>query len=166
MTTKLKKKNQATFGPRGGYQPGYGAVPPTPYDVTVDLNTCKITQANPTSVSVSANPSWLSNVSLTAPITVSGASGSAWTSPYTYSTTATMNVGKVHITDKDIEIDGLSLRQTLEKLNQRLAILQPNPELEADFEQLQQLRDRYVQLEQELMEKAQAWNTLKNTDTK
>jgi len=161
MTTKLKKKNQATFGPRGGYQPGYGAVPPTPYDVTVDLNTCKITQANPTNITVSANPAWMTNASLTAPITVNaGAIGSAW------ATNTNMTVGKVQITDKDIEIDGLSLRQTLDKLNQRLAILQPNPELEADFEQLRQLREQYEQLEQELMEKTRAWNTLKNTDTK
>ncbi len=161
MTTKLKKKNQATFGPRGGYQPGYGAVPPTPYDVTVDLNTCKITQANPTNITVSANPAWMTNASLTAPITVNaGAIGSAWT------TNTNMTVGKVQITDKDIEIDGLSLRRTLDKLNQRLAILQPNLELEADFEQLRQLREQYEQLEQELMEKARTWNTLKNTDTK
>jgi len=167
MTTKnkskkLSKTTTATFGPRGGYQPGYGAVPPTPYNVAVDLTTCKITQANPTNITVSANPS----TSLTAPITVN--------TGYTYSTNwsnnwsnnATVNVGKVTITDKDIDIDGVSLRETLAKVNERLAIFQPNPELEADFEQLRNLRDQYVELERELMEKAQTWNTLKNTDTK
>lgn len=164
MTTPLKKKNRATFGPQGGYQPGYGAVPPTPYDVTVDLDTYKITQANPTAITVSANPAWMTSASMTAPITVSaGANGSAWT---TYNTSTTMTLGKVNITEKDIEIDGLSLRQTLEKVNQRLAIFQPNPELEADFEQLRQLRDQYEQLEKELIEKARIWNTLKNIDTK
>jgi hypothetical protein len=161
MTTKIKKKNQATFGPRGGYQPGYGAVPPTPYDVTVDLNTCKITQASPKNITVSTPYVW-ANASLSSPITVSAATGTSWY----HNTSATMKVGKVNITESDIEIDGLSLRQTLAKVNERLAIFQPNPELEADFEQLRQLRDQYVQLEQELMEKAKAWNALKNTDTK
>ncbi len=161
MTTPLKKKNRAVFGPQGGYQPGYGAVPPTPYDVTVDLNTCKITQASPKNITVSTPYVW-ANASLSSPITVSAATGTSWA----YNTNSTVKVGKVNITESDIEIDGLSLRETMAKVNQRLAIFQPNPELEADFEQLQQLRDQYVKLEQELMEKAKAWNALKNTDTK
>lgn len=71
---------------------------------------------------------------------------------------------KVNITDSDIVLDGLSLRETLKTLMERMAILQPNPKLEKDFEQLRELREQYEALEKELLEKAKTWDTLKNTD--
>lgn len=137
----------ATFGPRGGLVPGYGAVPPTTYSAEIDVSTCKITNASP------------SNVTVTVPYTT----GISLTSPMT--TTASINTAKVRITDQDIELDGLSLKETLKKLHERMAIMVPNPDLEANFEQLRELRRQYEQLEQELAEKARTWSTLKNTDT-
>lgn len=155
MTSPLKKKNQATFGPNGGYMPGYGAVPPTTYSAQVDLNTCKVTAAGPSGITVI--PKTYSN--LTIPV-----SNGSITSPWT--TTASINTAKVKITESDIEIDGLSLKETMKKLHERMAILIPNPKLEEDFERLQQLREQYETLERELLSKAEMWDTLKNADTK
>jgi hypothetical protein len=121
--------------------------------------------ATPTNITVSTIPTWSLGTSMTAPITV----GAVGAGPYTFNTykpTSTIKVGKINITESDIEIDALSLRDTLAKVNERLAIFRPNPELEKDFDQLKALRDQYIELEKDLMEKAQAWNTLKNTDTK
>ncbi len=147
MTSK-SNVTWATFGPRGGLVPGYGAVPPTNYTAEVDMTTCKISDASTRGVTVTIPNN--GSTSLTNPIT----------------TTASINTARVRITDQDIELDGISLKHTLTKLHERMAIMIPNPKLEADFEQLRELRRQYEQLEQELVEKSQMWNTLKNTDTK
>jgi hypothetical protein len=159
MTHPLKKKNRATFGPQGGYVPGYGAVPPTTYTAEIDLTNCKISNAGPTGVTVTGNPAYTYG-NLTIPVSAGTSLSSPWT------TTASINTARVRITDQDIELDGLSLKKTLKKLHERMAIMVPNTELEADFEQLRELRRQYEVLEQELQAKAETWNTLKNTDTK
>lgn len=104
---------------------------------------------------------------------VTGASGTSYTqgTGLTYSTVAGGNWTnaaawnnpnpKVNITDSDIVLDGRSLRDFMEEVGDRLAILVPNPELEKDFEQLKNLKDQYETLEAELLEKAKAWDTLK-----
>jgi hypothetical protein len=80
--------------------------------------------------------------------------------------TSNINNGKVKISDSDIEIDGLSLKATLQAVNSRLAILIPNPKLEREFEELRAVGDEYRRLEQELREQVQMWNVLKTTDNK
>jgi len=66
--------------------------------------------------------------------------------------------------DADIEINGVSLKQTLEDLQERLAILQPNPELEKEFAELAKIRQQYKDLERNLIEKKQMWDTLNRDD--
>ena len=73
---------------------------------------------------------------------------------------------KVKITDSDIEIDGLSLKATLQTVNERMAIMVPNPKLEAEFNELRELADRYRELERKLLDQKVMWETLKNTDNK
>lgn len=77
---------------------------------------------------------------------------------------STSTQAKVRITEEDIVIQGQSLAKVLATLEERLAILQPNPQLEAEFEKLADIRRQYVELERELMEKSRMWATLKNTD--
>lgn len=60
----------------------------------------------------------------------------------------------------DIEINGVSLTKTLQSLQDRLNILRPNADLESRWEELRQARERYQQLEQEILEKERAWNAL------
>ena len=68
---------------------------------------------------------------------------------------------KVEITDKDIVLDGLSLRDFMQSVNKHMAIMIPNPALEKEFEELRVLADRYRELEQKLLDQKEMWATLK-----
>jgi hypothetical protein len=61
----------------------------------------------------------------------------------------------------DITINGTSLMATLAALQERLNWMQPATELEAEWDQLRELGDRYRELEQQCREKSQMWNKLK-----
>ena len=82
---------------------------------------------------------------------------------YSTATTATWapNTSKIKITDRDIELDGWSLRETLRTISERLAVLQPNPALEREFEELRACADRYRELEQKFLYQKVMWETLK-----
>ena len=62
----------------------------------------------------------------------------------------------------DIKINGVSLCDTLKAIQDRLNLLQPNPELEAEWDQLRELGEQYRKLEAEFKEKTKMWNTLKS----
>ena len=117
-------------------QPGYGAVPPSP------------TYSNVTITSTGAT---------TAPIyTTATGIASPWMSTNATSTKINLD-GK----DADIVINGHSLTDTLQALEERLNILVPNPEIEAEWIELKQLGDAYRKLEQNIKEKQDVWNKLK-----
>ena len=61
----------------------------------------------------------------------------------------------------DVRVQGRSLAEFMQQVEQRLNILQPNPEMEAEWDQLRELGEQYRRLEQELEEKARVWNRLK-----
>jgi len=79
---------------------------------------------------------------------------------YSWATTNINNTISVSGDDADILIDGMSLRKTLQGLNDRLAILQVNPELEAEFDELHSLAEQYRALEKKLLEKKKMWEAL------
>ncbi len=100
------------------------------------------------------------------------------TSPYTYTTTtgtggytmstspSTVLIDADGLTMKegaDIVVGGKSLTQAIEKIEQRLAILKPNTELESRWEQLKELRNQYVELERDLLEKEKIMKILKES---
>ena len=60
----------------------------------------------------------------------------------------------------NIMVGDISLKESLEKIQERLAILTPNLELEDRWVQLKSLREQYTKLEKELLEKEQIWKTL------
>lgn len=125
--------------------------------------TAKHTYANVTI----ANGGYTGNVTLTG-----GGSGSILYSTGTGSSnwataTATPYYAaqpKVKITENDIVVDGLSLRDTLRTMHERMAIMVPNPALEKEFDELKACADRYRELEKEFLEQLRVWNTLKTTD--
>jgi hypothetical protein len=49
-------------------------------------------------------------------------------------------------------------------VNERLAVMVPNPELEAEFDALKACADRYRELEQKFLEQKRVWETLKKQD--
>ena len=63
--------------------------------------------------------------------------------------------------DGEVTIKGKSLFDMFEKIEERLAILHPNPELEDRWDELKELAKRYKELEQELLEKEKVWAILK-----
>ena len=63
--------------------------------------------------------------------------------------------------DADIRVNGRSLMDAIDALEQRLNILIPNPELEAEWEELRELGDRYRELEKKCQEKGDMWAKLK-----
>ena len=66
----------------------------------------------------------------------------------------------------DIKINGKSMKTWMEAVEERLNILTPNPELEKDWDELQELGERYRALEKKCKEKAQMWAALKKVQPK
>jgi hypothetical protein len=62
--------------------------------------------------------------------------------------------------DADILINEKSLTKTLDSIEQRLGILRPNPELEAEWDELRELATAYRELESKLLEKKKMWEAL------
>jgi hypothetical protein len=99
-------------------------------------------------------------------ISNTGLSNTVWTT-----STADWNIGSSKLTqsgtmelrgnDADIVVNGRSLMDAIDALEQRLNILVPNPELEAEWDELRRLGDRYRKLEKKCKEKAEMWNKLK-----
>jgi len=63
--------------------------------------------------------------------------------------------------DGEVTIKGKNLNDTLESIEERLAILRPNEELEEKWENLRALRNAYLELEAEIKEKEAMWSILK-----
>jgi hypothetical protein len=61
----------------------------------------------------------------------------------------------------ELTIRGVKLSDRLDKIDERLAILHPNEELEAKWENLRGLRKAYMELEAEIKEKEKVWGILK-----
>ena len=61
----------------------------------------------------------------------------------------------------DIMINGVSLKATLETLQERLNWMRPATEIEAEWDELRELGDRYRELEKQCREKSQMWKKLK-----
>ena len=62
----------------------------------------------------------------------------------------------------DLTINGKGLKAWMEKVEERLNILTPNPELEQEWDDLRRLGDRYRKLEKKCKEKAEVWKKLKS----
>ena len=66
--------------------------------------------------------------------------------------------------DADIVINGKSLNSVIADIEKRLNILQVNPELEAQWQELRELGDQYRALETQLLEKKQVWDKLNGAE--
>jgi hypothetical protein len=63
--------------------------------------------------------------------------------------------------DGEVRVKGRSLAEFMERVEQRLNILQPNPEMEQEWDELRELGERYRELERQCKEKSDVWNRLK-----
>jgi len=64
------------------------------------------------------------------------------------------------IFESDVIIKGKSLNDTLDKIEERLAILRPNPALEDKWHELKELGNKYRILEAEIIAKQKMWDIL------
>ena len=71
--------------------------------------------------------------------------------------------GQLNLTgdNADIVINGQSLNATLTAIQERMGMLVPNPEVEAEWDELRELAERYRELEKLCKEKSTVWNKLK-----
>ena len=63
--------------------------------------------------------------------------------------------------DADIEINGISLLKTMQEIQSRLNLLQPNTALETEWNELFELGKKYRELEQQIKDKQATWDRLK-----
>ena len=62
----------------------------------------------------------------------------------------------------NIMVGGSNLTEILEKIQERLAIIQFSKELEAEFDELRILGDRYRELEAKIQDQKRVWDILKS----
>lgn len=90
---------------------------------------------------------------------------------YTINTSSWGSINPVNITTNgismspgtDITIGGKGLMESIEKIEERLCILKPNPDLEERWEKLKILREQYIEMEKDLLEKEKIMKILKET---
>ena len=111
--------------------------------------------------------------SITVPHTIS----TSGTNSYTYGagtghnwntgitdTTVQINADGMQIKEGgDITIGGKSLSEAINKIEERLGILNPNPELEERWDKLKELRNQYIEMEKDLLEKEKIMKILKES---
>lgn len=104
--------------------------------------------------------------------TITGHAGSPFYGSGTYSISPTITLTDVlsdntlHVKgdaeiDGDLKIKGKSLNETLQSIEERLAILRINHELEEKWSNLKELGRMYRELEAEIIEKQKVWDILK-----
>jgi hypothetical protein len=111
------------------------------------------------------NGATYSNISVTAtPYGVYTTFGTSnWnTGGYTFAAPQPEYGGKIKLQGKnaDIEVNGHSLMGMLGRIEQRLNLLTPNTELEAEWQELRALGEQYRQLEQQIQDKQATWDRL------
>lgn len=107
-------------------------------------------------IPVSALGSSYSNVSLTS--TGTYIYSSSWDDSLKPSSIQVKGDAEFH---GNITWQGRNMREWFASIESRLAILQPNPELEKDWQELARLRQEYVELERKIIEQQHVFNILK-----
>lgn len=95
--------------------------------------------------------------SITAPTTLTTI-GSSW-----MSTPPNGDGAKINLSGKnaDIEVNGWSLVSAVKRIEERLGLFQPNPELESEWEDLRDLGEQYRRLEQHIKDKQATFDRIK-----
>jgi hypothetical protein len=99
-------------------------------------------------------------------IMTTGTTTAPWitTSPLittTYPDDSTLRVNGDADIQGDLILKGKNINEVLSKIEERLAILHPNKELEEKWDRLKSLGDMYRELEKEILEKEQVYKILK-----
>jgi hypothetical protein len=98
-------------------------------------------------------------------LTTGAGTGVNWATGTTNTnTTVEINADGMKIKEGgDITIGGKSLSEAINKIEERLGILNPNPELEERWDKLKELRKQYIEMEKDLLEKEKIMKILKES---
>jgi hypothetical protein len=98
------------------------------------------------------------------PVTITNLNGPSTTWTLSDSWQNSPPSGKITLDgdNADIEINGRSVMQILDGLEQRLGMLRCREDLEADWSELKALGDQYRAMVKSIEEKTQMWTTLKS----
>ena len=136
--------------------PAYGAVP----TVTISDNTGFGYTVGGLNGATGSNTMWSTNTTATGSFTIAP----------NYSAVGSQleQSGKMSLRGEnaDLDINGKSLKHWMERVEERLNILTPNPELEKEWDDLRRLGERYRSLEKKCQEKARMWEALKKVQPK
>jgi len=135
--------------------------------ITSASGTCSV---DLTGLTQTGTTSWGYGTSTTDTVTITS-------SPYIFSNTApaisvwdsnawidtnSNSSGKISLRgdDADIDVNGVSLMETIKGIQDRLNMLCPNPQMEAEWDELRQIREQYEAKLAECQEKSRAWKAL------
>jgi hypothetical protein len=155
------------------YDINYGAIPSTCISGGYGSDTITFDYtAQPSVVLNSTMSSGTSTIPYT--FTTTGTGGTGTYNPFngaitsnavwTNSTSAKVHIngdGLVMEEGADIVIGGKSLTKAIEQIEERLGILHPNPALEERWDKLKELREQYIEMERDLLEKEKLMKILK-----
>ena len=85
-------------------------------------------------------------------------SNTIWSNPLTQQPTSTLELNG---SGADLKINGWSLIDAVKRIEERLNLLEVNPELETEWADLKELGDQYRKLEQHIKDKMATWDKLK-----
>jgi len=132
------------------------------------LTTASITALSP-NVITGLSTVQLSAIGGTTGYNLSATGGNVnWQSPYYINSAVGATIGgkggqlQLKGEDADIVVNGKSMMQLLERIEDRLNLLEPNLELEKEWDDLRRLGERYRRLEKKCKEKAAVWKKLKD----
>jgi len=118
-------------------------------------------------------PATYSNITINASSTsATGASGYLYTSNGSNGTWAATAMatpmvvnqsGKISLQGEnaDLDINGVSLKETLESIQEMLGVMKMDPALEREFDELKAAGERYRELREKFREQKAVWDTLK-----
>jgi hypothetical protein len=133
-------------------------------DQDIDWNDMAYTVISPSVSTATSSTYTVASPSLAgAVLTTSGTNGTMWANVALDDNLkgASLQVRGDAEFDGDVTIKGKSIGDSLERIEERLAILRPNDELEEKWENLRGLRKLYMELEAEIIEKEKMWSILK-----
>jgi hypothetical protein len=140
----------------------YGAVPYTT-NIGGSMGTDTITLNNTLWSGSITSPYTTTTTVPTGGYTISTGSGAGtynWNNPP--STTVQINTDGLTMAEgTDITVGGKSLTKAIEQIEERLGILHPNPKLEERWDKLKELRQQYIEMEKDLLEKEKIMKILK-----
>lgn len=134
------------------YNPGYGAIPSTLSNLSLSTGGTSATNYTWNTTGTYASGNYVLNNNNTATNAVWIGQG--------HQRTSLKVEGDADI-NGNLVVQGTNITRLFQDIQERLGLLAPNPELEEEFEELQQIGDQYREVEARLKEKKRVWEILK-----